>query len=121
MGEFSPVKVRFSFSNRTWTPRSVKPALLQCPQRCLRPLSRLNSADGGAAFGDKPQYKVVCDVVTNALSGDALRMLQVDDLGYPQRRRLTNYFFDGAIASLAAFATRNFTAVLALILIDSPV
>ena len=48
-------------------------------------------------------------------------MMQVDDLGNPQRRRLTNYFFDGAIASLAALATRNFTAVLALILIDSPV
>jgi len=30
-------------------------------------------------------------------------------------------YFTGAIASLAALATRNFTAVFALILIDSPV
>jgi hypothetical protein len=34
---------------------------------------------------------------------------------------LRGYFFGGAITSFAAFATRNFTTVLALILIDSPV
>jgi hypothetical protein len=33
----------------------------------------------------------------------------------------SSYFFTGAIASLAALATRNLTTVLALILIASPV
>src|ERR1035437_4611079 len=37
------------------------------------------------------------------------------------RTRKSNYFFAGAITSLAALATRNFTTVLALILMAAPV
>src|SRR5580700_5736363 len=40
---------------------------------------------------------------------------------FPQSVSQSNYFFAGAIVSFATLATRNFTTVLALILIVSPV